>query len=44
MKILGISSVDFDAIGQLLIRYSVFIIYWRINWNTGGQYRHLFLE
>jgi len=33
-KLLGIISLDFDATGQLLFIYSVFVKYlWR-NWNT----------
>jgi len=31
MKLLGIISVNFDVIDQLLIRYSVFTRYWRKN-------------
>jgi len=33
-KLLGIISVDFDATGQLLITYSLFIKYLRKNGNT----------
>ena len=36
-KLLVIVSVDFDATGQLLIIYSAFIKYLRINWNTMKQ-------
>ena len=36
-KLLGIISVDFDATGQLLIRYSAFIIYLRKSGNTMKQ-------
>jgi len=38
MKLLGIISVDFDVIDQLLIRYYVFLRYGRKNWSTTGQY------
>jgi hypothetical protein len=33
-KLMVISSVDFDATGQLLTIYSAFIKYFRINVNT----------
>jgi len=33
-KFLGIISVDFDAVGQLLIVYSAFVKYWRKNGNA----------
>jgi len=38
MKLLGITSVDFDIIDQPLIRNSVSIRYWGKNWSTIGQY------
>jgi len=37
-KLLGIISVNFDATGQLLIRYSAFVKYLRKNGNTVKQY------
>jgi hypothetical protein len=36
-KLLGIISVDFDVKDQLLIRYSIFVRYWRKNGSTVGQ-------
>jgi len=43
LGLLGIISVDFDVIDQLLIRYSAFIRHWRkirIQWNrTSVIYR-----
>jgi hypothetical protein len=33
MKLLGITSVGFDIIDQLLIRFSAFIRYWRKKWD-----------
>jgi hypothetical protein len=32
MKLLGIISLGFDVTGQLLIRVSAFVIYWRKKW------------
>jgi hypothetical protein len=37
MKLLGIINVDFYATDQLLIIYSAFVKYWRINGNTTKQ-------
>jgi hypothetical protein len=34
MKLLGITSVGFDVAVQLLIRFSVFVRYWRKNGST----------
>jgi len=31
MKLLGIISMDFDTIDQLLIKYFAFVRYWRKN-------------
>jgi hypothetical protein len=39
MKLLGIISVDFDIINQLLIRYSAFVRYWRKNGSTIRLYQ-----
>jgi len=36
-KLLGIISVNFDATGQLLIIYSIFVKYVRKNGNTMKQ-------
>ena len=33
-KLQGIISVDFDATGQILVIYSVFVRYFGKNWNT----------
>jgi hypothetical protein len=30
-ELMGVISVDFDVVGQLLIRYSAFVRYWRKN-------------
>jgi hypothetical protein len=38
MKLLGIISVGFDVTDQLLIRFSAFVRYWRINGSTIRQY------
>jgi hypothetical protein len=38
MKLLGITSGGLNIIDQLLIRYFVFIRYWRQNWSTMRQY------
>jgi hypothetical protein len=38
LQLLGIINVEFDATGQLLIAYSVFVIYLRINGNRVKQY------
>jgi hypothetical protein len=38
MKLLGITSMDFDIIDQLLMRYSIFIKYWRKSGSIMGQY------
>jgi hypothetical protein len=38
MKLLGITSVDFDIIGQLLIKFSVSGRYWRKNGSIMIQY------
>jgi len=40
MKLLGIISVDFDLIDQLLIRYSAFITYWA-KWEYNGTVHQL---
>jgi len=37
MKLMGITSVDWDATGQLLIIYSAFIKYYRKNENKEGS-------
>jgi hypothetical protein len=36
-KLMGVISVDFDGIGQLLIKHSAFIKYLRKNGNTTKQ-------
>jgi hypothetical protein len=38
MKLLGISSVDFDVIGQRLIRSSISVRYWRKSESTMVEY------
>jgi hypothetical protein len=38
MKLLGITSVDFDVIDQQLITFSVFGRYWRKNGSMIVQY------
>jgi hypothetical protein len=37
-KLFGITSVNFDVIDQMLIRYSIFVRYWRESWRKMGQY------
>jgi hypothetical protein len=41
MKLLGITSADFDVIGQRLIRSSVSIRYWR---ESGSTVHQLFID
>jgi hypothetical protein len=38
MKLLGIVTVDFDVIDELLINYSAFVRYWRRSGGMMGQY------
>jgi len=38
MKLLGIIIVDFNVKDHLLIRYSVFVIYWRKSGSIMVQY------
>jgi hypothetical protein len=38
MKLLGIISVGFDVIDQLLIRFFAFVRYWRKNGSTMKHY------
>jgi len=38
MKLLGIINVDFDVIGQILYRYSIFVTHSRKIWSIMGQY------
>jgi len=43
MKVLGIMGVDFDVTEQQLIRYFVFVKYWRENGNIGTAHQ-LFID
>jgi hypothetical protein len=43
-KLFGNFSDDFDIIEQLLIRYSVFILYWRKKWEYNGTVHQLFID
>jgi hypothetical protein len=43
MKLLDIIKVDFEVTGQLQVRYSVFVRYWRKNGNIMGQHE-LFID
>jgi len=36
--------MDFDATGQLLIRYSAFVIYLRKKWEYNEAVHHLFID
>jgi len=36
--------VNFDIIGQLLIRYSSFVKYWKQKWEYNGTLPHLFID
>jgi hypothetical protein len=36
--------VDFDVLHQLVIRYSVFVIYWRKKWEYKGTVRQLLID
>jgi hypothetical protein len=38
MKLLGITNMDFDVIGQRLIRYSISVRYWRKSGSIMAQY------
>jgi hypothetical protein len=40
MKLLGITSADFGAIGQQLIKFSIFVRYWR----RSGTVHQLFID
>jgi hypothetical protein len=42
-KITGIINVDFNILGQLLIRYSIFVRYWRKREYNGTVYQ-LFMD
>jgi hypothetical protein len=44
MKLLGITSADFDVVNQLLIRFSSFIRYWRKKWEYNGIVLPLFID
>jgi hypothetical protein len=44
MKLLGITNVDFDVIGQRLIKFSVSGRYWRRIWEYNGTVHHLFID
>jgi len=44
MKLLWIISVGFDVIDQLLIRYPVFLRYWRKSGRLMGQYVSYFID
>jgi hypothetical protein len=44
MKLLGIISVAFDVIDQLLIRFSAFDRYWRENWEYNETVHQLFID
>jgi len=43
-KLLGIINVDFDATGQLLIRYSAFIKHLRKEWEYNEALHQLFKD
>jgi hypothetical protein len=43
-KLLGTVIVNFNIINQLLITYSVFIIYWRKKWEYNGTVHQLFRD
>src|SRR5215468_436003 len=43
-KLLGIINVDSDAIGQLLIIYSVFVKYLRKKWEYNESVHQLFID
>jgi hypothetical protein len=44
MKLLGIISMDFAIIDQLLIRYSAFVRYWRKKCKYNGTVHELLLD
>ena len=43
-KLLGITSVDFDATTQLLIIYSAFVKYWKKKWEYSEAVHRLFID
>jgi len=43
-KFLGLISVDFNATGQLLIRYSAFVRFLKKKWEYSEAVHHLFRE
>ena len=43
-NLLGIINVDSDAIGQLLIIYSVFVKYWKKKWEYNEAVHQLFID
>jgi hypothetical protein len=43
-KLMGIIKVDFDAIGQLLIIYSIFFKYLRKKWEYNEAVHQLFID
>jgi hypothetical protein len=43
MKLLGITSVDFDVVSQRLIRSSTSVGYWKKKWEYNGTVRQLFI-
>jgi hypothetical protein len=44
VKLLGIISVDFDVIYQILIRYSAFVRFWRKKWECNGTVHQVFVD
>jgi len=43
-KLLGMSSVDFDATGQLLIIYPAFLKYFKTKWEYSEAVHQLFVD
>jgi len=43
-KLVGIISVDFNITDQLLIKYSVFVRYWRKKWEYNRIVHQLFID
>jgi sorting nexin-29 len=44
MKLLGITNVDFDVIGQRLTRFSISVRYWKKKWEYIGTVCQLFID
>jgi hypothetical protein len=44
MKLLGTTNVDFGTIDQRLIKFSIFIRYWRKKWVCNGRVHQLFID